>query len=398
MELLMQHKANLRQVRSDGTVPALFPLQMDLREFKMRVSRWANAHPSRYRTLLWVLGSCIDLETGVVSMRLETIERKFQSALDRQGRGEVAPRGRTIKRMLAELRGKAMVAVEQSHPRQQAWTNKTHWGANRYLFDLEHVVVKAADGTLQRKPHNFMAPFEPRDIPGQPENLAPSLAHSSTPDRPTHRPASQSVVSSSSSLDPVCSQGRPATPTAEPLAAWWPSAVDQAALVLEEMFRSRVDRGTLGRKWAPALDYVADQEELLEILGDYLEHRPGLRQIGGAIAYFVEWLEAACYTLQERAEIDAEEQAQEAQRTAQAKEQAQQRAEAESRAREVRDFLAPLLTHRRVLSREAGGRLSSFDLDLKWENSAAAYAYLQQHPESVHRMESRLEYYARASD
>jgi hypothetical protein len=175
-------RTHLRAVGNTGLAPSLFPMDMDVGEFKMRVSRWANAFDRRYRTLLWVLGSRVDRETGEAKIGQEKIARRFQEALDKQHRDMVGPSVRTIQTMLHDLAEAAVLTKRQARAAED-WRVKKTFRVNRYSFDFEHVLV---NGEMQ--PHNFFAAFEPKDIPRQGDRESPRQ-HDNSADGPADGPA-----------------------------------------------------------------------------------------------------------------------------------------------------------------------------------------------------------------
>lgn len=286
--------AKLRAVSNTGEVPSLFPLEMDLPEFRQRVNRWANAHDPRYRTLLYVIGNLVDRETGVAKIGQEKIAERFQEALDRQRNNEIGPTAKTIGRMVSELQ--EFGVMERFQPfTKQGWSNKTLYRTNRYTPNFEMVIQ---DG--QPVPHNFMEPLTYEEAT-QSINLSSGKGDGMSYGM-SSRKGDSSVFSLSSSVPSRSNSKRVYGSRASRQEGEAPdylpdgvAAIEDLAAYLEEEFGSEVTRTTLSKKlwpvrgaWSPSLLLQA-AEAFLDERAEFID--PDYNPIGYFMQVFPEWLQ-----------------------------------------------------------------------------------------------------------
>ena len=126
-----------------------------------RISRWANLHGPQYSTLLWVVGSHVNMKTGHWDLSWSQILSLYNEAMKnlakRRGSKEpvIVPSKHTLQRRLAKLRESGIVIALPTHGKRlkTGAFNETAYGRNRWSVDLTHVLLP--DGSVAD--HDFLA-------------------------------------------------------------------------------------------------------------------------------------------------------------------------------------------------------------------------------------------------
>lgn len=298
---------HLRVVLDDDSVPPLYLGDMALDDFRRRVKRWANAFAPRYRVLMYALGNVVELDTTIATVKIETLKRKMQESLERQGATGVVPLGkRAIQYRLAELRTAGV--LESWQPRKvttdMAGVQRFRAQSNRYAVDFTRVL--AEDGP---QPHNFLEQFDPNEIKRhRPINCAPSDAPGNAPSdapipcRSPSGPASVShqadnltdtghFASSTAEAGPSAMGARPRIPENDRRPTvelpdgfdredWstWRTFFGEMAMALGERYGTEFDPQTLAEKFTVLSEYLLPDDDGLT----------DLHQVGGLLNRFHE--------------------------------------------------------------------------------------------------------------
>lgn len=129
-------------------------------ELKRRIWRWANTNASGgTATLLGVIGSRYNMQTGLTFPSISTIMEDYEEAWANVNSGQYfAPSERTVRSWLKPLKDAGILAVVQikgtkrnkhGH-RQTSW-----WSSNQYVMDFDKALVNG-----EVIDHDFLAPLD----------------------------------------------------------------------------------------------------------------------------------------------------------------------------------------------------------------------------------------------